>query len=197
MLARIGTPHRARGLRRSAAFVLSLAALAGLTLLLAAPASAATPNCFDVDFQEQCQLSDEFTFTDTVLCDFPVEVSVTTSLRYRPVFAKDGSGELISEVAHVRDRATIVNTATGRSFTDIGNFTERTTYLPDGSVLLRTTGILHNARVDTGERLFHQSGNHSILIGADGELLDEVFHGNFESEAAFPGDVCPILAQPA
>jgi hypothetical protein len=171
--------------------------VAGLALLLAAPASAATPNCFDVDFEEQCQLSREFTFTDRVLCDFPVEVSVTQSLRFRPVFAKDGSGDLISQVAHIRDRATIINTATGRSFTDIDNFTERITYLPDGSVLVRTTGLLHNARVDTGERLFHQSGNHSMLFGADGELLDEVFHGRFDSEAAFPGDVCPILAQPA
>jgi hypothetical protein len=198
MLARTGTSHHARAARRSAAcLLLGLATLAGLTLLLAAPASAATQDCFDVDFQEQCELSNEFTFTDTVLCDFPVEVSVTTSLRYRPVFAKDGSGDLTSEVAHVRDHATIVNTATGRSFTDRDSFTDRTTYLSDGSVLLRTTGILHNARVDTGERLFHQSGNRSILIGADGEVLDEIVHGNFDYEPAFPGQVCPILAQPA
>lgn len=184
--------------RRHGAFaLLAAAALAGLVFLLPAPASAATPDCFAVDFAQACVTSDDQQFTDPVLCDFPVEVTVTGSTRYRPFFASDGTGAPIREELHVQDRATIVNTATGRSFTDGNDFNVHVTYLPDGSVEFRLTGLTHNAQVDTGQRLLHQSGYHSLLFDADGQLLDEVFDGNFQSEAAFPGEVCPILAQPA
>ena len=197
----VHTPrHRGRRTdrRRQGAFALpAAAALAGLVLLLPAPASAATPDCFAVDFAQACLKSDDQQFTDTVLCGFPVEVTVTGSTRYRPFFGNDGTGAPVREELHVQDRATIVNTATGRSFMDGGDFTDHVTYLPDGSVEFRLTGLIHNAQVDTGQRLLHQSGYHSILFGADGQLVDEVFHGDFQSEAAFPGKVCPILAQPA
>jgi hypothetical protein len=184
--------------RRDGAFALLAAAtLAGLVLILPAPASAAAPDCFAVDFQRPCRLSGGDTFTDSGLCGFPVEVTVSQTAEYQPFFAKDGSGRLTRETNHVLTSATIVNPATGRSFTDGGATSDRATYLPDGSVEIRTTGVLHNARVDTGQLLFHQSGFHSVLIGADGELLGEVIHGNFfESDAEFAAEVCPILAQP-
>ena len=137
-------------------------------------------------------------FTDTGLCAFPVEVTVSQTAEYQPFFAKDGSGQLTRETDHVLTSATIVNPATGRSFTDGGQTSDRATYLPDGSVEIRTTGILHNALVDTGQLLFHQAGYHSVLIGADGQLLSQVFHGNFfDSGSEFAAEVCPILAQPA
>jgi hypothetical protein len=185
--------------RRHGAFALLAATtLAGLVLLLPAPASAAAPDCFAVDFQQPCRLSGEDAFTDTGLCGFPVEVTVTQTAEYEPSFANDGSGRLTRETDHVLSSATIVNPATGRSFTDSGATSDRATYLPDGSVELRTTGVLHNAQVDTGQRLFHQAGYHSVLIGADGQLLNDVVHGNFfESDSEFAAEVCPILAQPA
>jgi hypothetical protein len=185
--------------RRHRAFALLAAAtLAGLVLILPAPASAAAPDCFAVDFQQPCRLSGADAFTDTGLCAFPVEVTVSQTAEYQPFFATDGSGQLTRETDHVLTSATIVNPATGRSFTDGGQTSDRATYLPDGSVEIRTTGILHNARVDTGQLLFHQAGYHSVLIGADGQLLSQVFHGNFfESGSEFAAEVCPILAQPA
>jgi len=180
---------------RGAVLLADAATLLGVVLLLPAPASAATPDCFDVDFGVACATTSEFTFTDDALCAFPVDVSVIQGIRYRPVL--DRSGELSGEVAHIGTRATIVNPATDRSFTDNTAFTAHTTFLADGSELTRTTGILHNAQVDTGERLFHQSGRHVVLLDPEGEVVGELFNGNFQSEAAFPGDVCPLLAQPA
>jgi hypothetical protein len=50
--------------------------------------------------------------------------------------------------------------------------------------------------VDDGQRLFHQSGQDSALIDPDGNLVQEIFHGRWDSEAAFPGEVSPILATP-
>lgn len=184
--------------RHGALALLTAATLAGLVLLVPAPASAAAPDCFAVDFQQPCRLSGQDAFTDTGLCGFPVEVTVSQTAEYEPFFAKDGSGQLTRETDHVLTSATIVNPATGRSFTDGGATSDRATYLPDGSVELRTTGVLRNARVDTGQLLFHQSGYHSVLIGADGQLLNEIVHGNFfESDPEFAAEVCPILAQPA
>jgi hypothetical protein len=184
---------------RTAFAVLAAAALAGLVLLLPAPASAATPNCFDVDFQQACVFSGSNTFTDTVLCDFPVQVHATDVTRYRPVFATDGSGALVGETFFVRGGATIVNEATGRFFTDGSTITRRRTFLPDGTIQLRETGLFHNARTDVGQLLFHQSGTHTATLDPDEQVIPgtEVFHGNFQLEAAFPAKVCPVLAQPA
>jgi hypothetical protein len=184
--------------RHGALALLAAATLAGLVLLLPAPASAAAPDCFAVNWQQPCRVSGADFFTDTGLCGFPVEVTVSQTGEYEPFFAKDGSGQLTRETDHVLTSATIVNPATGRSFTDGGQTSDRATYLPDGSVELRRTGIWHNARIDTGQLLFHQAGYRSILIGADGLLLNEILHGNFfESDAEFAAEVCPILAQPA
>ena len=182
-------------MRRTFVFVVA-SVLAGLALLAPHRAQAKTPDCETVDFQQACTIFAEIDFTDTNLCDFPVEVHVDIRNRYRPFFANDGSGNPTSEEVHLRFDATIVNPATGRSFFDGSNFNQRATFLPDGSVEIRETGILHNAVVDTGQRLFHQSGNHSVLLDPGENVIAEVFHGNWESEAAFPGDVCPILAQP-
>jgi hypothetical protein len=44
--------------------------------------------------------------------------------------------------------------------------------------------------------LFHQSGNNSVLIGPDDELVAETLLGRWDSEPAFPGKVCPVLAVP-
>jgi hypothetical protein len=199
---RIHTPTHRSGRtdrrRHGASALLAAATLAGLVLLLPAPASAAAPDCFAVNWQQPCRVSGADFFTDTGLCGFPVEVTVSQTGEYEPFFAKDGSGQLTRETDHVLTSATIVNPATGRSFTDGGQTSDRATYLPDGSVELRRTGIWHNARIDTGQLLFHQAGYRSILIGADGLLLNEILHGNFfESEAEFAAEVCPILAQPA
>lgn len=184
--------------RHGAFALLAAATLAGLVLLLPAPASAATPNCLDVDFQQACIFSGQDDFTDTVLCDFPVQVHATQETRYRPVFATDSSGNLARETFFVRSRATIVNEATGRFFTDGSNITRRRTFLPDGTIELLETGLFHNVQMDNGQLLFHQSGTHSALLDADEQLIPgtEVFHGNFEPEAAFPAKVCPLLAQP-
>jgi hypothetical protein len=65
-----------------------------------------------------------------------------------------------------------------------------------GQSISAPTGIIRNAVVDDGQRLFRQSGNHSVLLDPAGNVLAEVFHGHWDSEAAFPGDVCPILAEP-
>ena len=35
-----------------------------------------------------------------------------------------------------------------------------------------------------------------MLVDANDEDVDEIFHGRWDSEAAFPGNVCPILAVP-
>ena len=176
--------------------VLAASMVFGLVFFAPGRASATMPNCEAVGFQQACVLPVDLDFTDTVLCDFPVQVHVSGRETYRPFFAKDGSGDLTAAEEHDRFRATIVNPATGRSFTDTGFFNVRVTFLPDGSAFVRLTGLFHNVRVDDGRRLFHQSGNHSILFGPDGGLIDEVFHGNFQSEPAFPGKICPILAQP-
>jgi hypothetical protein len=200
MLARSATPGHARAThRRRGAFVLLAAAtLAALVLLLPAPASAAAPDCFAVNWQQPCHVSGADAFTDSGLCGFPVEVTVWQSGEYQPLFAKDGSGQLTRETDHIITSATIVNPATGRSFTDGGETSDRATYLPDGSVEFRRTGVWHNARIDTGQLLFHQAGFRSILISADGLLVDEALHGDFfESEAEFAAEVCRILAQPA
>jgi hypothetical protein len=77
-----------------------------------------------------------------------------------------------------------------------GNVNERATRPPDGTLEIRDTGIFHNAVTDDGQRLFHQSGNHSFVLGPDDELISEVFHGLWQSEEAFPGKVCPILPHP-
>jgi hypothetical protein len=185
--------------RRHGAFALLAAAtLAGLVLLLPAAASAAMPNCDDVNRQEACRISVELSFTDTNLCEFPVDVSVATSGTYRPQFATDGSGNLTSEAANIRTRATIINPATGRFFTDGGASLETKTYRPDGSLAeVRFTGLLHNVRLDTGERLFHQSGINFVFFGPDGDFLYDITHGNFQSEDAFLSAICPLLAQPA
>jgi hypothetical protein len=199
---RIHTPTHRSGRtdrrRHGALALLAAATLAGLVLLLPAPASAAAPDCFAVNWQQPCRVSGADFFTDTGLCGFPVEVTVSQTGEYEPFFAKDGSGQLTRETDHVLTSATIVNPATGRSFTDGGQTSDRATYLPDGSVEFRRTGVWHNARIDTGQLLFHQAGYRSILIGADGLLLNEILHGNFfESDAEFAAEVCPILAQPA
>ena len=191
-----GQPDRRR---HAALALLAAVTLAGLVLLLPAAASAATPDCFDVDFQQACAFSGQDDFTDTGLCDFPVQVHATQVTRYRPVFATDSSGNLARETFFVRGQATIVNEATGRFFTDGGNITRRRTFLPDGTIQLLETGLFHNARMDDGQLLFHQSGTHSALLDADEQVIPgtEVFHGNFEPEADFPAKVCPLLAQPA
>src|SRR4051794_35306175 len=96
--------------RHHGAFALLAAAtLAGLVLLLPAPASAAAPDCFAVDFQQPCRLCGKDAFTDTNLCGFPVEVTVSQTAEYEPFFAKDGSGQLTRETDHVLTSATIVN----------------------------------------------------------------------------------------
>jgi hypothetical protein len=194
------TPGHARAAhrRRSTFVLLAAATLAGLVLILPAPASAATPDCNAVDFQEACRITQDFSFTDTQLCDaFPVEVTVSSAGMYRPVFAADGSGALTSATGEIRTLATILNPATGRSFTDRNTTTERKTYLPDGSLQIRWTGTLHHIRMDTGERLLHQSGNYSVLLTPDDEFISDASHGHFPSDATFGDEVCPLLAQPA
>lgn len=189
--------HRTSWPMRKSFLLLAAAVLTGLVLLSPAQASAALPDCNAVDFQQACSFTGNDDFTDTALCDFPVEVHATSRARYRPFFATDGSGNLASETYHVDSRATIVNAATGRFFTDGGVVNRHRTFLPGGLVRLRETGVFHNARMDDGQRLFHQSGEHLALLAPDGHVIHEVFHGHFESEAAFPGKVCPLLAQPA
>jgi hypothetical protein len=189
--------HRRSRPTRGTFMLLAASLLAGLVLLAPAQASAAMPDCNAVDFQQACSFSSHDDFTDTVLCDFPVEVHATGHTRYRPFFATDRSGNLASETFHASSQATIVNAATGRFFTDGGDINRHRTFLPDGTVKLRETGLFHNARTDDGQQLFHQSGEHLALLDPDDNVINEVFHGNFESEAAFPGKVCPILAQPA
>ncbi len=176
--------------------LLAASSLTGLVLAAPAPAAAATPDCFATDFATACFSSFHDVFVDDVLCSFPVNVDVVGSIRYRPFFAKDGSGDLTREESHTVFNATIVNPATGRSFFDGSNFNERAVFLPDGSVVISRTGIFHNAVVDDGQRLFHQSGQDSVLVDANDEVVDEIFHGRWDSEAAFPGKVCPILAVP-
>ena len=181
--------------RRPALIAASL--LTALVLAWPGPAAAApAPDCFDTDFAQACFSSFHDVFVDDVLCDFPVDVDVVGSIRYRPYFAHDGSGDLASETSHLVFNATIVNPTTGRSFFDGSNFTDRATFLPDGSVEIRSTGIFHNARVDDGQRLLHQSGNHSVLIDSSDQVVEETFRGRWDSEPAFPGKVCPILATP-
>jgi hypothetical protein len=180
-------------MRRALVFLIA-SALVGVVLLSPARALASTPDCFAVDFEQACVYQVDQDFTDTVLCPFPVQVHVGGWVRFRPFFATDGGG---GDETHSHFLATIVNPATGRSFSDGGgNVNQRVTELPDGNLEIRQTGIFHNAVTDDGQRLFHQSGNHSFLVGLDGELISEVFHGLWQSEAAFPGEVCPILAQP-
>jgi hypothetical protein len=174
--------------------LLAASSLTGLALVSPGPSVAATPDCFATDFAGPCFSTFHDVFTDDVLCSFPVGVDVVGSIRYRPFFAKNG--ELTREESHTVFNATIVNPATGRSFFDPSNFNEQVTYLPGGFVEIRQTGVRHNARVDDGQRLFHQSGQNSVLIDADDNLVEEIFHGRWDSEAAFPGDVCPILATP-
>jgi hypothetical protein len=181
--------------RRLAHIAVSL--LTALGLASPGPAAAApAPDCFETDFAQACFSSFHDQFVDEVLCDFPVDVDVVGSVRYRPFFAHDGSGDLASEARHIVFNATIVNPATGRSFFDGSNFYDRATFLPDGSVEIQTTGILHNAQVDDGQRLFHQSGRHSVLVDASDQVTEETFRGRWDSEPAFPGKVCPILATP-
>jgi hypothetical protein len=200
MVALPATPDHGRAThrRRSAFVLLAAATLAGLTLLLPAPASAAMPNCDDVNRQEACRISIDLSFTDTNLCAFPVDVTVAISGTYRPQFATDGSGNLSSEAANIRNRATIINPATGRSFTDMGSYLETKIYRADGSLAeIRFTGILHNVQLDTGERLFHQSGNDLAVFDPNGDFLYDITYGNFQPENAFFGAICPLLAQPA
>jgi hypothetical protein len=202
MLALPATPDHGRAThrQRSAFVLLAAGALAGLTLLLPAPASAAMPNCDDVNRQEACRISIDVSFPDTNLggCAFPVDVTLAISGTYRPQFAADDSGNLTSEAANIRTRATIINPATGRFFTDGGASLETKTYRPDGSLAeVRFTGLLHNVRLDTGERLFHQSGINLVFFGPDGDFLYDITHGNFQSEDAFLSAICPLLAQPA
>ena len=176
--------------------LLAASSLSGLALAAPAPAAPAAPDCFATDFATACFSSFHDVFVDDVLCSFPVDVDVVGSIRYRPFFAKDGSGDLTSEETHIVFNATIVNPATGRSFFDGSNFSVRATFLSDGAVVIRRTGIFHNAVVDDGRRLFHQSGQDSVLIDANDQVVDEIFHGRWDSEPAFPGNVCPILAVP-
>ena len=176
--------------------LLAVTSLTGLVLAAPAPAAPNEPDCFATDFATACFSSFHDVFVNDVLCSFPVDVDVVGSIRYRPFFANDGSGDLTSDEAHIVFNATIVNPATGRSFFDGSNFTERAVILPDGSLVIRRTGIRHNAVVDDGRRLFHQSGQDTELRDANDQLVDEIFHGRWDSEAAFPGDVCPILAVP-
>src|SRR6476469_6154970 len=156
-------------LRRFAVLAASL--FSGLVLITPGGAAAAPqPDCFDVDFGQACSSHFEDNFVDTVLCDFPVTVHVDGSIRYRPFPATDGSGNLTAEEQHIVSRATITTPATGRSFFDGSDFNTRATFLPDGSVAIRETGIRHNAVVDDGQRLLHQSGNHSALIDPDDQV---------------------------
>ena len=182
---------------RRALVLLAALMLIGLALLSPARASASTPDCFSVDFQQTCVLPADDDFTTTGLCAFPVEVHVRGYTRFRFVFANDGTNNLVSRTLQSHQRATIVNPVTGRFFTDGSDFTAHETFLPDGSFEARSTGLFHNARMDDGRLLFHQSGSHSALVSPDDETIPgtDVFRGNFESEAAFPGTVCPLLAQ--
>lgn len=164
--------------------LLAATSLAGLALLPGAASAAPKPDCFETDFAGPCFSTFHDVFVDDVLCSFPVDVDVVGSIRHRP------------DADHIVFHATIVNPATGRSFVDPSNFTQHFTDLPDGSVVIRTTGVLHNARVDTGQRLFHQSGQHYELVSAGDELVEEYFHGRWDPEDAFPGEVCPMLAAP-
>jgi hypothetical protein len=173
--------------------LLAASSLTGLVLVSPGPAAATPPpDCFATDFAQACYSEFHDVFVDDVLCSFPVDVDVVGSIRYRPFVSQDGV--LVRENQHIVFNATIVNPANGRSFTDGSNFDERVTYLPGGFVEIRDTGIRHNARVDDGQRLFHQSGQHSVVVDADDQLVDEMYHGRWDSEPAFPGKVCPILA---
>jgi hypothetical protein len=159
-----------------------------------AGASEQTPDCYAVAWQQPCIAPVDGQFTDTFMCDFPVHVTMSGWIRYRPFF--DDAGNLTRDENHALYRTTIVNPATGRSFTDRTDANVHARYLPDGSIELRGTGLFYNARVDDGQRLLHQSGNYSVLLGPDGQPSNERYHGNFQSDAGFPGTACPILAQP-
>jgi hypothetical protein len=177
--------------------VLLASASAGAMLLSPATASASVPDCFEVDFAEACAFSADADFTDAGLCAFPVEVHVTGAIRYRPFFSGDSTGEPLRERFHYRTRAKVTNLATGRFFTDGDDYSRSRIRLSDDSVIQRDIGLFHDARMDDGRRLFHQSGEHLALLDANDEAISEVFHGRFDSEAAFPGKVCPLLARAA
>src|SRR5215212_10222672 len=88
--------------RHGAFALLAAVTLAGLVLLLPAPASAATPDCFDVDFQQACVFSGQDDFTDSGLCDFPVQVHATQVFFFRDAAATESSGNLARETFFVR-----------------------------------------------------------------------------------------------
>lgn len=182
-------------IRRSCRLLLA-SAMAAAALVSPAAASATVPDCFEVDFARACAFSADVDFTDAGLCAFPVAVHVTGTIRYRPFFSDD-TAQPARERFHFRTRARVTNPGTGRFFTDRDNYTRTRILLPDDSVVQRDAGLFHDARIDSGRRLFHQSGEHLALLDPDGEVIREVFHGRFDSEAEFPGRVCPLLARAA
>jgi hypothetical protein len=103
--------------------LLAASSLAGLVLVSPGPSAAATPDCFATDFAGPCYSTFHDDFVDDVLCSFPVNVDVVGSVRYRPFFAKDGT--LTRDETHTVFNATIVNPATGRSFSTAATSTKR------------------------------------------------------------------------
>jgi hypothetical protein len=184
-----------KGLSRRSSLLAAVVAAALVGAAWPSGANAQMPDCGSVDFQQACVIAFTFDFTDTGLCAFPVDVHVSVDNRYRPFFATDGNGDPVREITHYRFRATVSNPATGRSFNDESDFQQRAEFLPDGTVQLHDTGLQHNVRIDDSRTVvFHQAGNHGVLLDSNDDMLDESFHGTWPSDQA--GLVCPILAQP-
>ena len=142
------------------------------TLVLASPgpaAAAPAPDCFDTDFAQACFSSFHDVFVDDVLCDFPVDVDVVGSIRYRPYFARGGSGDLASEMSHTAStRRSSIPRRADPSSTGAASPTGRPSFqmAPSKSATLLPASSARARQWNNSQRLLLQCRDHSMLVDA-------------------------------
>ncbi|HEX2049416.1 MAG TPA: hypothetical protein VHJ34_02150 [Actinomycetota bacterium] len=138
-------------LRRAAV----LASVAGLTLALAAPASADAPT------------RREFTIHNVVedqgdVCGFPVRWTIDLTVEQYRFF--DSDGRLVRIDSHVKENNTIANLDTGLTIQEGPDaFLQRVIPNPDGTTTIVINGLSVNVRA--GSEGFRDVGRYVIEIG--------------------------------
>ena len=167
----------------------ALVAVAGaFTLVVAAGANATPPEHFPVE-----PAGDPVTIVGA--CAFPIVLEREGDVRPTLFFDRDGNASR-GLTSYANSRVTFTNADTGKSVTTASSATEHVTFNPDGSFVVKSTGLVGHVIVGGGPPLAVDVGR--IVLLYDGpeddepELLD---HAGQLSGGPFPA-LCEALAGP-
>jgi hypothetical protein len=159
----------------------------GLALVTSLPAAALPPEHFPPEQVDE-------TFVLEGVCDFPVEIHVTGTVRHSHYFDQDGN-EIRDITVFPNFKITITNLETGESLTTPSPGVETVELNPDGSATITLTGLLGRLAVP-GVGIVAQDVGRIVFFFSDpaDEEPDITFiAGKFLGEGdPFP-EVCEVL----